>query len=83
MATADIDLDYRERVLSRLWNEPDGMTLHQLQDTFPAWRLKPLYEAIYNLVARGLIVEVSRVHGTDQEHLDHARLMVLRERRAS
>lgn len=78
MATADIDLDYRERVLSRLWNEPDGMTFNDLIGTFPWWRHPEVCASLRDLIARGLVVEVARTHGTDHSHKDHARLMVLR-----
>lgn len=81
MATADIDLDFREHVVSKIRDESDGLTREQLRMSVPARYRADLEFSVCELIRRGIVVEVTRTHGTDEEHKDHARLMVLRQAR--
>ena len=68
------------KVLTLLWELPEGATRWHIQQKFPAPVSNNVEGALKSLVARGLVLELSVEHGTDHAERDHKRFMVWRER---
>lgn len=69
---------YEEQVMEALWSEPDGLKPADLLRRFWSARWEDVNLAIHFLKRRGLVVEVTRTHGSAQSERDHKRIMVLK-----
>lgn len=71
-------IDLREEVLDQVWGRSEGITRAHLVALFKGVGRYFVEDCISYLLWRGLVVEVTRTHGSAQSEKDHKRLMVFK-----